>query len=185
MQEPGDSILDPLDAALGGIGQRPADDNLRAAVLARTIGAIRRRRRLKRCALAAGLLGCYLAGITTVGILRPGATAGTQAANEAVTTAQPQPQKVPPSPSPRRTGPDTSQLVAANPSGYESWRHIGDHYLQETGDISLAVAGYSQAIDLASDEERAISPEHDNWLLMALKDARAKEKNHAHVEQKN
>jgi hypothetical protein len=70
-------------------------------------------------------------------------------------------------------------VAVANPSAYQSWRHIGDHYLGDTGDISLAVAGYSQALDLATEEERTISPGQDNWLLMALKDARTKEKEHA------
>jgi hypothetical protein len=177
MQEPNDLQNDPLDAALGAIGRQPATDALRAAVLAQTIGAIRHRRRAKRCALAAGLLACYLAGITTMGILRSGGHLGPQVAKSPAPTAQPHRL------APRAIAPDRTQVAVAIPSAFESWRRIGDHYLHESGDISLAVAGYSQAIDLASDEERAISPERDNWLLMALKDARAKEKEHAHVEQ--
>jgi hypothetical protein len=182
MQEPDNSRNDPLDAALGAIDQRPTDA-LRGAVFSRTIGIIRRRRRLKRCALAAGLLGCYLAGVTTMGLWRPGGKEGPQSPAARATTVAPRTPNVSPPSSPRHSGPDKSQVAVASPSGYESWRRIGDHYLRESGDVSLAVAGYSQAIDLASDEERAISPERDNWLLMALKDARAKEREHARSEQ--
>jgi hypothetical protein len=79
--------------------------------------------------------------------------------------------------------PEKQQVAAKKPSGFESWRRIGDHYLRESGDISLAVAGYSEAINLASAEERRISPGQDNWLMMALKEARSKEKKHVYPEQ--
>ena len=74
--------------------------------------------------------------------------------------------------------PDRRHVAAKKPSGFESWRRIGDHYLRESGDVSLALASYSEAINLASDQERRISPGQDNWLVMALKDARSKEKRH-------
>jgi hypothetical protein len=42
----------------------------------------------------------------------------------------------------------------------------------------LAIRTYARALKYASAEERAISPEHDTWLLMALKDAKSKETKH-------
>ena len=181
MQNHDDLPHDPLEAALGGAVERPAaDDNLRRAVLAQTTAVIRRRRRLKRCVLAAGLLGCYLAGMGTMDLWRPAASATGQANGQHATGVKPIPHKTP-SPLRAKPGaPETTQVAMASISGYESWRHIGDHYLRDNGDISLAVAGYSQALDLATEEERAIAPGQDNWLLMALKDARTKERNHAH-----
>jgi hypothetical protein len=177
MWNPNDSPDDPLAAALdAGDQQRAADDQLRAAVFARTVGVLRGRHRLKRCALAAGLLGCYLAGITTMGIVRGGREQERAAAVGPTMTTRSQP-AAPPS---RHVSgnPERQQVAATQPSGFESWRRIGDHYLRESGDISLAVAGYSEAINLASAEERRISPGQDNWLMMALKDARSKENKH-------
>jgi hypothetical protein len=182
MTEFNDSFDDPLAAALdAGDQQLAADDHLRAAVFAKTVSVLRGRRRLKRCALAAGLLGCYLAGVTTMGVLRggqqqeqPAAPGPTMAANSQ--RAAPRSRHVP-------ANPEKQQVAAKKPSGFESWRRIGDHYLRESGDISLAVAGYSEAINLASAEERRISPGQDNWLMMALKEARSKEKKHVYPEQ--
>jgi hypothetical protein len=182
MKEPNHSLDDLLAAAFDAGGrQHAAAGGLRAAVFAQTVGVLRRRRRLKRCAMAAGLLGCYLAGIATMGVLRAGGGREHPAAAGQTTTAGSR------QAAPRRphvpADPDEHRLAAKKPSGFESWRRIGDHYLRESGDISLAAASYCEAINLASDEERAISPGQDNWLLMALKDARLKEKEHAYPEQ--
>jgi hypothetical protein len=179
MQKPNDSFDDPLAAVVAAGGPRPAaGDHLREALLAQTVGVLRFRRRWKRCALAASLLGCYLAGVTTMGMLRAGAGQEHPAAPDQAPVVKSQP------PTPHVSPyPDTHQVAARKPSAFESWRNIGDHYLRQSGDVSLAVAGYSEAINLASDEERRISPGRDNWLMMALKDARSKEKTHVYPEQ--
>jgi hypothetical protein len=179
MQEPNDSF-DPLMSAFDfGIEKPPIDDNLRNALLAQTVGVLRFRRRLKRCVLAASLVGCYLAGVITMGMLRAGtATENPPTPQPIVAKSQPTaPHSTRASAAPKKT-----QLAAKKkPTGFESWRRIGDRYLRETGDISTAVAGYSEAIHLASAEERRISPETDNWLVMALKlDAQSREKNNAY-----
>ncbi len=178
MRELDDSFDDPLIAAFRlGDGQSVADERLRAAVFTETVGVLRGRRRLKRCAVAAGLLGCYLAGITTMGLFcagreseRPAAPGPTVAGESR--HAAPRPRHV-------STNRKEQQVAVKKPSGFESWRRIGDHFLRDSGDVSLAVAGYSEAINLASAEERRISPGQDNWLLMALKqDAQSREKRH-------
>jgi hypothetical protein len=180
MKETNDSFDDPLVPAFD-VAKQPhtADGQLRAAVFTQTVGLLRGRRRLKRCALVAGLVGCYLAGVTTMSLLQgsrgqgqptvqgPTVAGGSQHAAPRVKHVSTHPQK------------QTQQVAAKKPTGFESWRRIGDHYLRESGDISLALAGYSEAINLASAEERRISPGQDNWLLMALKqDAQSKEKRH-------
>jgi len=182
MKQLDDSFDDPLAAALDA-GDQPhaADDHLRAAVFAQTVGVLRGRRRLKRCALAAGLLGCYLAGITTMGILRGGQQQEHPAAPGPTMAAEPQ--RAAPHSRHLPANPEKQQVAVKKPSGFESWRRIGDHYLRESGDVSLALASYSEAINLASDQERRISPGQDNWLVMALKDARSKEKRHVYPEQ--
>jgi hypothetical protein len=178
MKELDDSFDDPLPAAFDLRGeQHAADDGLRAAVFAQTVGVLRGRRRLKRCALAAGLLGCYLAGISTMGMLRAGDKQGPAAA-PGPTVADNSQRAAPHSPH-VSVAPREQRVAVKKPSGFESWRRIGDHYLSDSGDVSLAVAGYSEAIHLASANERRISPEQDNWLMMALKqDAQSREKRH-------
>ena len=139
---------------------------------------------MKRGTLAAVLLGCYLAGVTTMGLRRLGENVQPQSpAGPQIVARQPK-QIVAPAPSTTSAKPQNRRADVAKISGFDAWRRIGDHYLHDTGDISLAVAGYSQAIDLASKEELDISPERDNWILMALKDARTKEKNNVLSKQK-
>ena len=182
MKEQNDPLADPLAAALGADKHlRATDDRLRAAVFAQTVGVLRGRRRLKRCTLAAGLLTCYLAGIMTMSIFCTGREQDRPTAPPPALAAHPQRPASPP----RHQSPRSEEQYAAakKPSGFESWRRIGDHYLHDTGDVSLAVAGYSEAINLASAEERRISPGQDNWLMMALKDARLKERKHVVSEQ--
>jgi hypothetical protein len=171
MQKSNDLPDDPLPPFDAGGEPLVANDHLRKALLAQTLGILRRRRRLKRCALAASLLGCYLAGAVTMAALhtQAGHLPTTAPATEIVKSEKT-------TPSDR----NTRHVVAKTPTGFESWRRIGDGYLRESGDVSLAVAGYSEAINLASTEERRISPERDNWLMMALKDARSKENSNAY-----
>jgi hypothetical protein len=54
----------------------------------------------------------------------------------------------------------------------------GDRYLNEAGDPEAALRCYRRALDAASDEQTRFSPD-DNWLVMALKNAREKEARHA------
>jgi cytochrome c-type biogenesis protein CcmH/NrfG len=174
-----DSFDDSLATILDTGGDQPAaDDALRRALLAQTTGVLRFRRRAKRCVLVASLVACYLAGATTMGLLRAGSPPPSTGQPTIANSDPTPPRPSHPSPQPRK-----NQLAAKavkKPTAFESWRRIGDHYLNQSGDVSLAVAGYSEAIRLASDEERRISPERDNWLMMALKDARSKEKTHAY-----
>jgi hypothetical protein len=173
-----DSQNDPLDAMLARKGELCGDENLRQAVLANTLGVIRRRRRLKRCAMAATLLGCYLAGIATVAFWQPGIMnpakpstpqiiAHTQLPSNAAQTTALSPAE------------ELAAIKAYKPSAprsrFEVLRREGDRYLQDPEKLQLAVRTYSNALKYASAGQRAISPEHDTWLLMALKDAQFKE----------
>ena len=203
-----DDAPDPIDAALA----RPAPsaaDVLRKQLLGETLSVIRRRRRLKRATLVAGLFGCYLAGITTMGAWQSahgtasGTTAGlSSGASQPATPSTASEQVAHGSVSAGRSGtaagssgsarqpatPGTACKQVAHggvprlPTAFESWRNIGDYYFREKGDISLAAAGYAQALDLATEAEQAIAPDRDSWLLMAMKDARAKEKQYAYAQ---
>lgn len=172
----------PLDAVLGG-HPPPPDGESRRLVLTQTLGVLRRRRRLKRCALGACLLGCYLAGIVTVAIGWPGGTEESRGWQTRTTASAPEPSDTPPAPRSAPAAPGSRQVAVAELSDYERWRRAGDECLRESGDISRAVRDYTRALDLASGDERAISPVKDNWLLMALKNAHAKERQDAHPQQ--
>jgi hypothetical protein len=60
------------------------------------------------------------------------------------------------------------------------FRQAGDRYVAEGSDWESALRCYSGALNAGTEADLAISPD-DNWLLMALKDARQKEKRHANV----
>jgi hypothetical protein len=170
---------DSLDVVLGGKGQISGDDSLRQAVLAGTLGVIRRRRRLKRCAVATAFLSCYLAGIATVAFWRAGTTDLPKPSTVQIVTNIEQPSAA--------STPQASELAAIQAyqptsvklSQFEVLRQAGDRYLRDPDKMQLAVRTYSRALKYASAEQRAISPEHDTWLLMALKDAQLKEIKHA------
>jgi hypothetical protein len=57
-------------------------------------------------------------------------------------------------------------------------RQAGDRYLHEDNDPEAALRCYTRALDAAPEEARKFSPD-DNWLLMAIKNARDKETPHA------
>ena len=62
------------------------------------------------------------------------------------------------------------------------YRRAADVYATEQGDLESALRCYSRSLDAGTDEDLAISPD-DHWLLMAIKDARQKEKNDARTSQ--
>ena len=221
MQEPDDALNDVLDTILGADRSRP-DAALRGAVLGQTLSVLRRRRRWKRCAVAAGLVGCYLAGIATMTIGRAGGKAElavcvsdvvrgsrdsavrgspdlAQAPTEGLPTqGRPAVEESAGSGDPRRAHESSATPLAGHHAkqgrgrgaggertltGYQRLRRAGDQWLRESGDISRAVRDYARALDQASEQERAIAPGQDNWLLMALKDARTKERKDAQPQQ--
>ena len=186
MSAPDERTPDPVEAVLAASRGDLDTAGLRAALLERTTGIIRRRRRVRRFAVAAALLACYLAGAATAETWwpwRPGAPA--TASHETVpgggpATVADRPDSDGPPPVPQTPAPDgVGQAVAtAKISRFEAYRQAGDRFLKEPAQLSLAVRSYSNALSVASAEERAISPERDSWLLMALKDSRIKERSH-------
>jgi hypothetical protein len=55
------------------------------------------------------------------------------------------------------------------------FRLAGARYLEEAGDIRAALRCYANALDVDPDADPTPGGQ-DDWLLMALKDARQKEK---------
>jgi hypothetical protein len=165
MPEPNDLPDDSLDAALRPNAGLTGAAKLREAVLARTTGLIRRRRRTRRCILATALAVCYAAGLATAALRTP---ADQRTTSPVIVSSLPMKSNDPPS----------GEAVAAKLTRKESVRRDADQCLLERGDVKEAVRRYDLFLKLASADDRAISPGQDSWLLMALKDARSKEIKH-------
>jgi hypothetical protein len=163
----------------------------RETLLFQTRRLVRGRRRRKQLVLALALIGCYLAGAVTMqawvrGITPPPETTNLQRIAKPPgeialqTPTAPSHSAVP---VPLDRDPDVPaalvELIAARSPGHQAllYRNAGDRYLRDLGDLESALRCYRLA--LASPEsDLSLDPE-DNWILMALKQARQKEKSNA------
>jgi len=136
-----------------------APAGLREDVLARTSAAVRGRVRRRRTLLAATVAAAYAAGIVTAFLaLRgfPESESGAPMVSE-VTQERPVP-------TPR---PEKLAVKAA-----------GDRYLNEYGDVELALNYYRRLLSLEPSGEDAEPTLDDTWLLRSLKQARLQEEHH-------
>jgi hypothetical protein len=180
MSESDTSPVDLLDAILTAQNRPAADASLREALLAQTVGVIRFRRRLRRCAVAGAMAVCYAAGAFTMGMWTPNQSNPSpqpteQVAKERQSQATPEPQVVPAA----TGGQQRRSAPVKKIDRFDALRIAGDRSLLEYGDVKAALHDYKRALALATAEQRAISPGQDTWLLMALKDAHMKENLHA------
>jgi hypothetical protein len=161
---------DPLDELLAA--PAPVDAAaLRQSLLATTTRRLRRRRWLRRGALAVALAACYAAGLLTMRLLTPAAPV----ADQPVPVAERPPE--PPAPAPAvvvekraEEAPDAERAALL--------RQAGDRYLNDEADPEAALRCYSKSLSTGSTDDAKFSPD-DNWLLMAIKNAREKEARHA------
>ena len=164
---------DPLEDLLRPAAPSPEGAALRDDLREQTTRLLRRRRRLRRLARAAALAACYLVGLLAMHWARPPA-------------APPRPvaegPKVP-RPTKKPAEPPTAlalewQALDSGGTGRELFKQAGDLYLHEDHDMASAVRCYGNALDAGTDANLTVAAE-DSWLLMAIKDARQKEKGHA------
>jgi len=149
---------------------------LRQAVFDRTTRVLRRRRWLRRGAVALALCACYIAGAATVHLLTPPPSVVTVVVKEPGAPALPVPNVAPPRPEEEPTAVAMEWDALDHPEKkVESYRRAGDRYLTESNDVQAAVRCYKQMLDAGTEQDLVIAPD-DNWLLMALKEARQKEK---------
>ncbi len=163
---------DSLEELLGP--PAPADAALlRRGVLVTTLGQQRRRRGLRRGALVSGLAACFLAGMVTMWLLASAAPPVTVVVQDTSPNAAqaPPPRTHDPGPKPDVDRPTNAGQAAALLAA-------GDRCLNDAGDPEAALRCYRRALDAASREESRFSAD-DNWLLMAIKNAREKEARHA------
>jgi hypothetical protein len=128
---------------------------------------VRRRLWLRYGRWAAALAGCYVAGLVTFALTRPGAPSDAPTANGL-------PPGVPASVAP----PDHPDPRANLPEDVRRWLAEGDRYATEAGDLEAALRSYRLALDAGGDDALVIAPT-DNWLLISLKTARLKERTDA------
>ena len=175
---------DPLEEFLASDFSDPAPTALRQAVFAATTRVLRRRRLARRLAGAAALAACFVAGMGTMILWQtqepPEHQAQHPLATESHSVKQPEANAAPPTnPEPPLT------LIELEWRAFDSrdnraalFFEVARRYLDERQDYDSALRCYSQALDAAPKEELAIRSD-DNWLVMALKEARQKEKNDA------
>lgn len=159
-------------------------EKLRQTVLLQTTRLLRRRRRFKQLALVAALAACYVAGLATLRLALPPPVddRGNQEVIVQGTDVDPQPPAVvegatePPADAPARVWEHWGELASPDKRAHV-YRMAGDRYLDEAGDLAAALRCYTRSVEETPPEAVSISPD-DNWLLMALKEARQKETRH-------
>jgi hypothetical protein len=169
---------DPLEELLAPPPAAGAE-GLRERLLGRTTRLLRRRRRLRRLAGAAALAGCCAAGLLAVWWAARPAPAPPELVVPALAGD--------PSEQHRLKAELPTEAVAVeeraadddDPRAQASlYRRAGDLYLSEENDPAAAVRCYGNALDAGGEADLSVVPS-DNWLLMAIKNARQKEKRHA------
>ncbi|HTU20054.1 MAG TPA: hypothetical protein VMG10_18460 [Gemmataceae bacterium] len=173
---------DPLDGML--CPPSPTDDEaLRQMVYTRTRRVLHRRRRLRQFAYAAGLLLSFAVGAGAMRLTISGER-GRVSAPSSQTASESSNKPLGALTRPRSPQSDDSALtqewIAFDSEDHrgELYRQAGDRYMTEENDLQSALRCFSNALDNGAEEDLAISSD-DSWLLMAIKDARQKEKKHA------
>src|SRR5262245_10032003 len=166
MTDTPDPLPDPLERLLAPPPPGEAD-TLRRAVFARTEAVLRRRRAVRRLALAGALAACYLAGLLSARWLSPPEPV------ERIVTVRPAPQEAPEAARAESAAELERKARADAARQADFYRRAGDLYATEQGDLGSALRCYGRALDASSEEDLAVSAD-DHWLLMAIKDAREK-----------
>jgi hypothetical protein len=178
-----DQQPDPLEHLLAA-PHLPADRAaLRQDLLDRTRRILRRRRRLRPLAWVVALAACYTGGLLTMRWVMMSHPPPGPRPPPAMHVPEPAPRPLTPPASIPQPRPSALALewAAFDHPGEQAvlYRQAGDRYLDEENDPEGALRCYRRALDTGSGEDLTISPQ-DSWLLMALKEARQKEKRNAH-----
>ena len=164
---------DRCDELLAPLPTPSEPTGLREQLLRRTTRILRWRRRMRLVAVAAALAACWAGGMFTMRWLSPSAAPGplpvlTQSSSVDSPRPTPQPSALV----------LEWQAVESDNEQAKFARIAGDAYLNQEHDPLSAVRCYGRSLDVAPEQAAIISTD-DEWLLMAIKDARNKEKRNA------
>jgi hypothetical protein len=127
---------------------------------------------------------CYLAGLATMAVVRqensPTVAALTQQDDPSSAEATREVPSVVPQVA---EGAEVfADQVTPTRASFGFFRSAGDYQLLQRGNLQAAVRLYSQALELASPADLAISAGSDSWLLMSLKQSRLQDAPHVQDE---
>jgi len=175
---------DPLSELLAAPRLSSSPDPVRAVVLTQAAGVLRRRRWLPLGTYAVSLAICYFAGLATMAYVRHDdrpLVATTSEQHAPVSSQGPSVATAPDSHTAEDSEAFADQVTPTHAS-FGFYRAAGDYQLLRLGDLQAAVRLYSQALDLASPADLAISAGSDSWLLMSLKQSRIQDARDVHEE---
>jgi len=163
---------DPLDNMLGP--HHPTAPALEARLRRATSDVVRRRRYLRRA-------GQVVAGLVAVaaGVLAVWLVVRQPRREESVQVPAPAP---PPARAPEPVAPPTAlalewQAFDSKDERPAQYFRAGDQYLEAEGDYAAALRCYTQALASCTADDLEFA-ENDNWLVLALKEARRREMRH-------
>jgi hypothetical protein len=167
---------DPLDGMLRPPSPPDAGE-LRRTVYAQTRRVFHRRRRLRQCAYAVALAASFAAGLLVMRVVTP--TSTQPSSNEVVETREvPRPAEKPTTAEPAAPALVWEYKAFDSPDRRaELYHRAGETYLKENDPVS-AMRCYANSLDNGTERDRTISAD-DDWLLMAIKNARQKENEYA------
>lgn len=184
MSEPTGFTPDPLDELLRPAASA-ADETLRRRLLVQTTRVLRSHRRRRVVGWAAALAACYVAGVLTVYWFGPRRIERIAIVQKSPELASPSIKTQPAPVAPTVSDAKPATAVAAEWKAFDAdqhrpelYRNAGDRYLRENADPASALRCFGQSLNGSSDKDLAISP-NDDYLLMLVKNARQKEKDHA------
>ena len=162
-------MTDPLDDFLDRNFTCDANGSLQSALRHKTTRLLRRRRVVRRLALASMAAACYLAGLATMWLLLPRTVTVIHDPVLAQATAEP---ANPPTPPDR---PELHEMLAeANPAERSAQLRIaGDLYLEQRKDFTAALRCYTASLDAGGPAALELQP-NDTWLVKAIKKDRRK-----------
>lgn len=170
---------DPWAGQLGKVPASGQTEEFRQALLLRTMRLVRRKVWVRRAAIVSALAACYVAGLLTMHWVAPRPSQ----METQVTSAPSDEKKVDSVPKIEGLQPPAE----ASAEILEQWgplvdldkraalyRRAGDRYYADHSDLQGALRCYRLALDAGSQTDLQIAAD-DNWLLIALKEARNKE----------
>jgi hypothetical protein len=165
---------DPLDGMLRPPSS-PENEMLRLSIYGQTRRVLYRRRRVRQFAYAAALLVSFAAGAGVMRLAMSGERGRVSSPSEQELGALTQPRSPVPDDTPLKR-----EWIAFDSTEHrgELYRQAGDRYMTDENDLQSALRCYSNALDNGTEQDLTISND-DNWLLMAIKDARQKERTYA------